>query len=77
MSKKVSIEFSNDEILVLSELLHRINSENILHDFFHDQAEERILWDLESALERNISSVINGDYLTDLHNARKNIRDSV
>lgn len=73
---KINIELTQDQILVLWELLHRINSKKILNNFFEDQSEQRILWDLESILEKNTSNIFSWNYLIDLKLARDNLRDS-
>lgn len=45
---QVTISLSNDEALVLFEWLSSFNQGH--HDF-EDQAEQRVLWDLEGMLE--------------------------
>ena len=77
MSKKINIELSEDQALVLSELLFRINSNKILDNFFEDQAEQRILWDLGGILEKNISSIFSWNYLDEVKKARENVRDKM
>lgn len=48
----ISMTFSGDEAIVLLEWLHNFNDAQ--HpDLFQDQAEERILFDLETALEKD------------------------
>lgn len=75
MNDKVIINLSQDQALVLWELLYRVNSQKILNNFFEDQAEQRILWDLEGILEKNTSSIISWDYLKCLEKARFVVRD--
>lgn len=75
METKYNIQLGQDELLVLSDLIYRINNSNILKDFFIDQAEQRILWTLENILEKNTSSIFSWDYLEILEKARENIRD--
>lgn len=75
MNNKISIKFTRDELLVLSDLIYRINSKKVLNNFFEDQSEQRVLWDLESMLEKNTSNILSWDYLKDLKKARENIRD--
>ena len=47
--RKISIDFSEEEVLVLFEWLHRLNESSEAP--FIDQAEQRVAWDLEAALE--------------------------
>ncbi len=75
METKCNIKLSCDELLVLSDLIYRINNSIILNDFFVDQAEQRVLWTLENILEKNTSNIFSWDYLEDLKKARENIRD--
>ncbi len=75
MNNKISVKFTRDELLVLSDLIYRINSKKVLNNFFEDQSEQRVLWDLESMLEKNTSNILSWDYLKDLKKARENIRD--
>ena len=42
---------------------------------FQDQAEQRVLFDLEAILEKNIPSVLSDEYETILLKARERIRD--
>lgn len=70
----VTISFSMDEALVFLDWLIRFNeSEQV--SFFEDQAEERILFDLESVLEKSISDLLIKDYKNLLLEARDKIRD--
>jgi hypothetical protein len=70
----IVLSFSNDEALVLLEWLTRFN-ENEMPSLFEDQAEERILFDLESILEESVSDTLKGDYKEILAKAREKIRD--
>jgi hypothetical protein len=75
MPLKYNISLSGDELLVLSDLLYRINNSDILNDFFEDQAEQRVMWTLENILEKNTSKIFDKNYLLSLKEARDNIRD--
>ena len=61
--RTVSIELRSTEALVLLSWLSRFNETNAAT--FEDQAEERVLWDLESSLERVLVAPFEGDYLPD------------
>ena len=73
-NKNVSLSLSDDEALVLFEWLSKFNGEE--HpSLFQDQAEQRVLWDLEAVLEEVISVTFDKDYINILSKARENIRD--
>lgn len=73
-NKNVSIKLSSNEALVLLEWLTKFNEKE--HPLlFEDQAEERILFDLESSLEKIVSETFEGTYLENLSKARQEIRD--
>jgi hypothetical protein len=75
-NKNVSLTLSDDEALVLFAWLSKFNEEE--HpSLFQDQAEQRVLWDLECVLEEVISVTFDKDYLNILSKARENIRDSL
>ena len=72
-TRKVSIELSEDEVLVLFEWLHRINENPQVE--FEDQAEQRAAWDLEAALESANPALFSGDYMQRVLAARDRVRD--
>ena len=74
-SSKVNLEFSAEEALVLFDWIKRFNEQG--YDGFEDQAEERVLWDLESLLERELTAPFSNDYKEILHAARARIRDRI
>lgn len=71
---KKNIELSKDEAIVLFEFLSRFN-ENTDSDKFEDQAEERVLWDIECILEKELSEPFRSDYQDIVKKARENVRD--
>lgn len=75
MEAKYNIQFTGDELLVLSDLIYRINNSKVLDNFFVDQAEQKALWTLENIIEKNTSNIFSWDYLKELEKARENIRD--
>ena len=73
-NKNVSLILSSNEVLVLLEWLTKFNEKE--HPLlFEDQAEERILFDLESSLEKVVSETFEENYLEKLTRARQEIRD--
>lgn len=73
-NKNVSLKLSSNEALVLLEWLTKLNQKEDA-SLFEDQAEERILFDLESSLEKVVSETFEGNYLENLSRARQEIRD--
>lgn len=74
IKKNILVELSNDEALVLLNWLSRFNEiEN--SNLFEDQSEERILWDLESVLEKVVTTTFKADYKETLSSAREKLRD--
>ena len=72
-SKKVKIELTSDEALVLYDWLTRFNQR--ADTDFVDQAEERVLFDLEALLEKTLVAPLQSDYANALAQARSNVRD--
>lgn len=73
---EVIIKFSDEEALVLLEWLHNMNEQEH-KSLFQDQAEERILFDLEAALEEVILVTFEGNYIDTLSKARTRVRDNL
>ncbi len=73
-SKHVDIPLTKDEAIVLFEFLARFKESNGLHRF-EDQAEERVLWTIESVLEKELSEPFRADYQEIVKKARENVRD--
>lgn len=71
--ERVTIELSMDEALVLFSWLTRFNEAD--ENQFEDQAEERVLWDIEAKLEKTLVAPLSGDYEALLLEARRNVRD--
>ena len=70
---KTFVEFTEDETVVLLEWLFQFNQQNYN---FSDQAEQRVLFDLEAILESVSTAVISENYKTALSIAREKIRDT-
>ena len=73
-NNKLSLELTKNEALVLFEFLHRFN-EIEKKDLFVDQAEERIMWDLEALLEKQLTEPFKNDYKELVRKAREQVRD--
>lgn len=72
--KKVNIELNKEKAIVFFEFLARINKND---DFsgFEDQAEQRVLWDIECILEKTLSEPFRMDYQEIVKKARETVRD--
>ena len=73
MNEKVILELSNDEALILFEWIKRFNEQD--NQEFEDQAEERVLWNLEALLEKSLTTPFDRDYKALLNEARGRVRD--
>ena len=69
----VTIELSEDQAMVLFEWLAGFNQQK--SQDFADQAEQRVLWDLESTLESLLAEPLSGDYRAIVEAARARVRD--
>ncbi|MBP2269207.1 hypothetical protein J3A64_004747 [Pseudarthrobacter sp. PvP004] len=68
----ISIKLSGDEALVLFDWLARFNKNN--NTDLTDQAEQRVLWDIESSLESALVQVFSEDYTSLLDEARSRLQ---
>jgi len=71
---KVLLELTKEEAIVLFDWLSRFNQVE-KSELFSDQAEKRVLWDMECSIERVISEIFVGDYTEILSKARSKVRD--
>jgi len=71
--ERISIELSKKEALVLFEYLRRCDDQDKYS--FVDQAEERVLWTVEGALEKQLVEIFSPDYGKLLKEARDQVRD--
>lgn len=71
----VAIELTGDEALVLFEWIKRFNAGDARD--FEDQAEERVLWDIEAVLEKALVAPFERDYDRRLAEARATVWDPV
>jgi hypothetical protein len=73
-SDPIHITLSHAEALVLFDWLARFNGDR--DAAFEDQAEERVLFDLEALLEKAIAEPVAEGYRTAVLKAREEVRDS-
>ena len=71
---KIHLELSPEEALVFFEWLSRFNQAEDAN--FADQAEQRVLWDIEARLESILVESFEPDYDEKLARARASVRDS-
>ena len=71
----VSIEIGHDAAVVLFDWIARFNETGI--STFVDQAEQRVLWDLECDLEARLTEPFAADYASRVAAARAAVRDVV
>ena len=69
------IDLTSDEALVLFDWLVRFNNREDIE--FDDQAEQRVLWDIESLLETSLVEPFRPEYDQLLADARERVRDSL
>ena len=70
----VNIQLTGDEALVLFDWIGRFNENG--DGAFRDQAEQRVLWDLEARLEKVLVAPFAGNYGDLLAQARDRVSDS-
>lgn len=70
----IRILLSNDEGLVLFELLARLSDEKN-ESLYEDHSELRVIWDLECCLETVLSEPFHKNYSTLLSEARQRVRN--
>lgn len=71
---KVSIELSKEQAIVFFEFLGRINKNDDLTKF-EDESEQRVLWDIECILEKELGEPFQTDYRDIVKKAREIVRD--
>ena len=72
--KKVTIELTDNEALVLYDWLARLHQRD--ETYVADQAEERVLFDLEALLEKALTAPLQADYAKQVVQARACVRDA-
>lgn len=74
INNKMYLKLSEDEAIILLDWLSRFNECDHVA-LFQDQAEERVLFDLEAILEKSMNEILDVDYKDKLLRAREQIRD--
>ncbi len=74
MKEGIEINCSKDEALVLFDFLSRFNQATNA-SFFEDQAEQRVLGNIETQLEKILVEPFEPDYINIIKQARNRIRD--
>ena len=69
----VTLALNGNEALVLFEWLARFNNGS---SDLEDQAEQRVLWDVEAMLEKALVAPLRTDYADLLATARERVRDN-
>jgi hypothetical protein len=72
-SEIITIKLTNEQALVLFEFLRRSDDED--RYWFADQAEQRVLWDVEAILEKQLVEIFSPGYKQFLNEAREKVRD--
>lgn len=72
---RLNIGLTRDEALVLFGFLRRLN-ENEDNSPFEDQAEQRVLWNIECMLEKELPGPFHENYIQILELARENVGDN-
>lgn len=75
--RRVTVDLSYDEALVLFELLGRWEWSGALEDpsFWQDKAEQRLIWDLHASLEPAIDESFTDAYRAAVKVASARVRD--
>ena len=71
--ERIAVELTRNEALVLFEFLRRCDDENEYS--FVDQAEQRVLWDVECVLQKQLVEIFSPEFGILLNAAREQVRD--
>lgn len=69
----ICLKLTNEEALVLFDWISRFNEDD--KNVFQDQAEQRVLWDIEAMLEEQLVEPLDENYDELLKSARDKVRD--
>jgi len=75
MGEPIRLKLTGDEALVLFEFLSRSDDEDAL--VFRDQVQERVLWTLQSQLEKSLVEIFDPGYKKLVEAAWDRVRDPV
>ena len=68
----MSIDLSHDELLVLYDLLYRLED---AQGIFEDLAEQEVLWHIQTQLEKELVEPFRADYQAIIESARRAVRE--
>ena len=68
----MSIELSRDELLVLYDLLHRLED---VEEIFEDPSEQEVLWHIQTQLEKDLVEPFQADYQAIIEEARRAVTE--
>jgi ethanolamine ammonia-lyase large subunit len=68
----MSIELSHDELLVLYDLLHRLED---VEEIFEDPSEQEVLWHIQTQLEKELVEPFQADYQAIIEEARRAVTE--
>lgn len=68
----MSIELSRDELLVLYDLLHRLED---VEEIFEDPSEQEVLWHIQTQLEKELVEPFQADYQAIIEEARRAVTE--
>lgn len=74
MEPSIHIRLTEDQALVFFDWLVRFNERTA--EPFEDKSEQRVLWDIESVLETQLTASLCPDYREKLLAARESVRDA-
>ena len=69
----ICLKLTSEEALVLFDWISRFNEDD--KNVFQDQAEQRVLWDIEAILEKQLAEPLDENYNKLLKSARDKVRD--
>ena len=75
MEKKIQINLSKDEAIILFDFLSRFSNDNTLE--IVNQSETRVLWNLLCDLEKILKEPFLENYKEILEKAREKVRDEI
>lgn len=72
----INLKLTKNEALVFYEFLARFNNQD-RKEIFEDQAEERVLWDIECCLEKQLVEPFQKDYKVLVQKSRDEVRNEI
>ncbi len=69
----MTIELTNEEAILLSELLYRISEKE---EYYEDVAEQYVLWRIEAQLDKMLAAPFKANYAGILKSCRDTVRNN-